>query len=297
MKIKVYLKIFITGGIFMNPMFQGMILLIASMAILWVLKTVFNWITPYDDDFMIEESSSWSAAFPKVGLYTGFAIGLCGALTGFDPDEFWLSLSVFIWDAALIAVFMIGGGALTVNLIIPSINRHHEIGKGNVAVGIIELGTYISIGFISYASLIGIGGPWWSSIVYFILGQTTIILASFIYEIATSFDVVDDVRKGNVAAGVLIAGIMIAMSIVLKSAIAGPFNGWVVDIIDFAKCAVYGIILILVVCSKFVDHVFFSGTDIKTEVERDQNTPALLVVASVKITMAIVIGAVITELI
>ena len=128
-----------------------------------------------------------------------------------------------------------------------------------------------------------------STVVFFIIGQFTLLIVGLIYELVTPFNVKNEIRANNPAAGIGLGGSILALGIILMGSISGPFTGWATDIAGFAIYAVFGIVM-LVICRLIIDRLLLPTTNIAVEVEEDQNVAALLVVESTVIAVAVIIS-------
>ena len=263
-----------------------------SALFIWVAKHMADKLSDGDSDHKIEEENNTAVGLRRAGLYLGVGIGMIGSLSG-SNGSFANEVLLTIWDGVLISVFLVVARFVSDMVLLPAIDNDHAIQNGNVAVGLIEAGGYVATGLIAYASFTGEGGPWWSTLVYFVLGQVALLIIMRLYEFLTPWAVIDEVKKGNAAAGLMLASIMIATGFILKGAIAGPFGGWAHDLQAFALSLASGAVMLMVAFHHMVDKVFFKGTDLKTEIVRDQNIAAIAVVSSVKIALALAIGAVV----
>ncbi|MBU2631280.1 MAG: DUF350 domain-containing protein, partial [Proteobacteria bacterium] len=164
---------------------------------------------------------------------------------------------------------------------------------GNTAVGMVEAGMYLATGFILKGAISGTGGTFLqgiaSAILFFILGQLALLIFGFLYELITPFNVRNQIKDNNLAAGIGLGGILIALGIILMASISGPFTGWANDIAGFGIYTVYGIVMLLVFRA-VVDKILLPTTNIATEVEQDRNVAALIVVESAVNAVAIMIA-------
>jgi uncharacterized membrane protein YjfL (UPF0719 family) len=173
---------------------------------------------------------------------------------------------------------------------LPHVDNDDEVLNGqNLAVGITEFGSYFATGLIAYGSMSGEGGPWWSPIPYFFLGQAVLLVSARLYGRFVVASIHAEVKKGNAAAGILIAGMLIAYGFILSASISGPFMGWIVDLESFGVSAIVGMILVLAL-QRVVDKLFLPTSDICTEVCRDRNVAAVLMVSGIRIVLMIVIS-------
>lgn len=217
-------------------------------------------------------------AFRRIGMYLGLTIAISSVLGD--------SIEKMLIDTTMIIIFLFISLYLANYVLLPNVHNDEEIGKKNIAVGLVEFGLFIGTGIIAYASFIDNGGPWYSSLIYFALGQ--VILISITYFINHK----DKIEKGNIAAGIYEASIIIAYSIILKAAIMGPFVSWEKDLTSFGLSLIVGSIMLLLFANKIIDHLFLPTSTIDKEIDL-KNYSALLIVGSLKISVAIAIGTVV----
>ena len=124
---------------------------------------------------------------------------------------------------------------------------------------------------------------------FFILGQITLLLFGFLYELITPFNVRNEIKNNNLAAGIGLGGILTALGIILMASISGPFKGWANDFASFGIYALFGIAMLLIFRT-VIDRLLLPTTNIATEVKADRNIAALIVVASAINAVAIIIA-------
>ena len=126
----------------------------------------------------------------------------------------------------LLLLFLFIAEIVADRLILHSINNAVELKNGNVAVGLAEFGIFVATGMVAYGSFHGEGGDWTTALGFFALGQAALIAFAMIYEWATPFKMVEQIRQGNAAAGLMLGGTLVTLGIILEFAIAGPFTTW-----------------------------------------------------------------------
>ena len=99
----------------------------------------------------------------------------------------------------------------------------------------------------------------------------------------------DEIKKNNPAAGLGLGGILIALGIILKGSIQGPFTGWANDLVSFIYFTIYGIVMLLIF-RLVIDKILLPTTKLAIEIEEDQNVAALLMTESVIVGTAIIIA-------
>ena len=270
---------------------QAIIYAVIAIAAMFGIKYGRKFLYIKNPDHLIEEENNLALAFRQSGVYIGLAIAMFGAVIGADQGFFKDVLELGAY-AILSTILLTASLEISNRAVLPKINNNDEVKKNNIAVGLVEFGGCIATGLIALGALSGTG-PFWSSIVFFLMGQAALLIMIAIYEYITPFVIIKEVEKNNVAAGVLLAAMQIAVSFIIYRSIEGDFVSWESDMINFAKSSISGIILIAVLFSKPIDRLFLPNTTVATEIERDKNAAALLVVSSVKIALAIIVSGVV----
>ena len=283
---------------------QGFVYVIVGMFFIWLVKRIDDWRTKeFDDDVHIDDGNV-AVGLRRAGLYLGVAIALSGAMGG-TSKGFFIDIIQLIIDGLIITGFMFSSRFINDYIMLGHISNdeecvrvyiHPEEGKrtvGNTAVGMVEAGMYLATGFILNGSISGTGGTFFqsiaSAILFFILGQMVLLVFGFLYELITPFNVRTEIKNNNLAAGVGLGGILVAMGIILMASISGPFTGWGRDLASFMIYAGYGIVMLLIF--RFVvDRLLLPTTNIATEVKEDRNVAALVVVVSAINAVAIIIA-------
>ncbi len=247
-------------------------------------------------DHQIEEKSNLAIALRRCGLGVGFGLGLAGVVSGgvahwADGWEALLesTLEILVYCAVLLVFFFVAQ-LLAERVILGHVHNARELHAGNLAVGFAEFGILVATGLVAYGSFHGEGGGWETSVAFFAMGQVALIVFAFLYEWATPFDCLGEIKQGNTAAGLILGGTLISLGVVLAFAVSGPFTGWVEGIVGFAVSGTVGIAL-LVPFQRLIDRAFLPHTTLKIEVERDRNVAASSVTVSAQIALAIMIGS------
>ncbi len=250
----------------------------------------------YTADYQIEEESNLAVALRRCGLSIGFGFGLAGVVSG-GVSRFSAGWEVVLRDTGelllsclLLLVFLFVAEFVVEKIILRHVHNTRELKNRNTAVGFAELGSYTATGLIAFGSFQGEGGAWYTAAGFFFMGQAALILFALIYDWVTPFNIVDEIQKGNAAAGLMLGGTLATLGIILSFAIAGPFTGWMEGITGFAISALVGIAL-LIPFQILIDKAFLPHTTLKIEVERDRNLAACSVTVCAQIALAIMIGA------
>lgn len=120
------------------------------------------------------------------------------------------------------------------------VNEWDEIKKGNIAVGILMAAVIVSIANVVQSGVGGIlsnmSGGWEEMLVGILLGLVNLaiglvfaIIAIYVAirvldKITTEIDEMKELAAGNIAVAIIMAGVLIAVSFVISSAVSGISN-------------------------------------------------------------------------
>lgn len=282
---------------------QGLCYALVSILFIFLAKKLDDWRSKdFDDDRHIDDGNV-AVGLRRAGLYLGIAVGMTGALSG-DSAGFKADMLYLLIDGVLITACLFFSRFINDFIMMGRMNNDRECIRvfvldngrtvtGNTAVGMVEAGMYIATGFILNGSMSGGGGSFaqslGSALLFFVLGQVVLLAFGLIYELTTPFHVRDEIRRNNPAAGIGLAGILVALGIILKSSLSGPFTGWINDILGFFVYTVFGMIL-LIGFSALVARFLLPTTNIATEVKEDKNVAAMVLVQATLIAVALIIA-------
>jgi len=188
------------------------------------------------------------------GLYLAIAIAMTSAFQG-NASGFLQDVVEVLRDGAVIVFALIAAQWLNEWLIVPGLDNDQAVADGNTAVALTEFGSYIATGMIASASFGGGEGSWLTAIVFFIVGQLALIGGFWAQELLLPGSFVDGVKRGSEGAGVAVAGILIALGVILRASVAGPFLGWAPSFEALGLYAAGGI-LFLVLFQEIFAYVF-----------------------------------------
>jgi len=271
---------------------QGLVFAAVTFLALWIARAVSRATTASDYDAAeeVESAGNLAAGLRQGGLYLGLAVGMLGALKG-GGGGFASDLLELAIDGGCLLVLLFVAREVTDRVVVHGVRVDEAIGRGNVAVGLVEAGVLLATGLVANGSFAGEGGGVVSALVFFVLGQAALLLLAVAYEYLTPFEVIRHVREGNVAAGLMLAGMLVAFGFILEASLTGPFRGWGVDLTGFAVSAGAGLLLLLLLQWP-IDRLFLPGVRLRDAIEERRNAAAIAVAASVKVALALVIGAV-----
>ncbi|RUT78061.1 DUF350 domain-containing protein [Ancylomarina longa] len=134
----------------------------------------------------------------------------------------------------------------------------------------------------------------YDAVVYLMVAFVIFLIGKFVYQLLhPSFKVRDElVKKDNFAFALSHVGYYVGLLLAIGSAIVGPSNGLVTDVVDIA---VYGVLaIVLLNCSIFLsDLLMLRNFSIRKEIIEDQNAGTGVVEGAVSVASGLIIfGAV-----
>ncbi|WP_282126667.1 DUF350 domain-containing protein [Marinifilum flexuosum] len=134
----------------------------------------------------------------------------------------------------------------------------------------------------------------YDAVVYIAVAFAIFLIGKFVYQLLhPSFKVKEElVKKDNFAFAIAHVGYYVGLLLAIGSAIVGPSNGLVNDIIDIA---VYGLLaIVLLNCSIFLsDYLILRNFSIRKEIIEDQNAGTGIIEGAVSVASGLIIfGAV-----
>ncbi len=211
------------------------------------------------------KKDNFALALAVSGYYFGIVIAIGGAIVGDSAGLVDDLIDIFFYG--IIAVI-----AMNISMVINDKiilykfdNVNARIVDRNAGTGIVEFGNYIAVGLIIYGAISGEGGTLVTAIVFWILGLASLIIASFIYNIITPYDVHEHIEKDNIAVGIAFSGMLIGIGNIVRFSIAGDFTSWSENIINFAAIVILGLLLMPLI--RFVcDMVLLPGEKLTKEI-------------------------------
>ena len=244
------------------------------LAVILVLVVVGKWV--YDAlhrSFALRteliENDNLAAALAVAGYYLGLVIVLVGVVSG--PASFSLlddviGLAIF----GLLGIVLLNLSALINDKVVFSkfaIERE-IVEDRNAGVGALEGANYVAVGLITAGAMAGEGGLL-SGLVFWIAGLAALIVAGMLYDRITSYDLHDEIEKGNVAVAAAVAGVLIGFGNVIRLAGEGDFVSWNESLAEFVYYTVAGLILLPFI-RLFADKVLLPGARLSDELLQER---------------------------
>jgi uncharacterized membrane protein YjfL (UPF0719 family) len=278
----------------------GVAYVVMGVIVLLLAKVALEAVTPFGLQSELTVKDNPAVGIVLVGYYAGVVIIYLGAVIGPEPEELLSSGEIarmmaidFAYAMAGIAFLNIGRRVVD-RFVLHQFSTEKEIIEDrNAGTGSVECGCLIATAMIVAGAIHGGSGPdWWSgpvsSVVFFAVGQLSLVAFGLFYQRITRYDVHAEIERDNVAAGVALGFSMVAMGIIVLRAIAVDVESWT-ETLTWV-CIDVGLgFLLLMILRKVTDVLFLSDTTIQHEIATDQNLNAAWIEGVVATGMATII--------
>lgn len=167
----------------------------------------------------------------RLGLYVGIFIGALAATQNFSAGAHDVNSQLFLdfaLNVVLLFLFMFTALKSADKFILSKSNNDDAVINGNSAVGIVEAAILGGTGLIAYGSLLG-EGHIWTSVVFFLGGQTLFIGATALYEKFSGSKVKQKISDGDVGSALRLGSLIVAVALFVSGGIAGDFTSLLED--------------------------------------------------------------------
>jgi len=214
------------------------------------------------DDSLADASTS-ATAIVFAGHSFGQGLVLVGVATCADADVGRHAADLFGWTA-IGCVLMLVSQLLNDKLIVRGLSNAQALLDDNVAVAMMEAGQSVATGVVIHATMVGGGTDFaealGSTLIFWVLSQVLLLLFTAVYRKMTVFDDLEQIKSGNVAAG--LGGAMTLVSLALGMAYPIRQYG---SIAVFVPVALTGFAL-LVALRRVLDWLILPGDKLDDEI-------------------------------
>ncbi len=195
---------------------------VAALFLLVLARLVLQWIFGQSLRVMLTEHDN-----PAIGLAVGgyiFAVIWTIAVLLGAPGRglWWDILDVLLYGA--LGIVLLTAVALGSCRFFLGLHVREQLEAHNVAAAIVVAGVYVATSLTYSGALEGEGGGFWILLLFFVLGQLALLGMTYLFRWLTTYDDVQEIASGNVAAGLSLAGLLIALGMVVGQAASGDFT-------------------------------------------------------------------------
>jgi uncharacterized membrane protein YjfL (UPF0719 family) len=249
--------------------------LVVGFAVFWIGQFVYQKLfRRFDLNLELFVRDNPAAAIALVGYYLGIVTALAGVLD--KVGKTWREQLLYLASYGVGAIVLMLVGAWVGDcLILRYCDTAREIlAEQNVGAASVEAGVHIANGLILSAALAGQSGGWLVALVCWLIGMGVLVLVSHLYPRIANYNVFGEIRKrNNPAAGVAMAGLLIATGNVIRVAFRPEFQNWSQSFAEYGL--LLGVCLIALAVIRWIaDLILVPGVKISDEIV-NQSVPNL----------------------
>lgn len=213
-----------------------------------------------------------AVAIEQSTFVLAMVIGLLGSIV--VAAEAWYEQAAdFAITAGLVLAALTLAERGTAGWILPGVDMDDQVNRhGNVAVAVARAAGVMATALVVRAAL-GHESTLQERIVWVLLGQFALVAMTRLYQRVTSYDDVAELKRRNLAAALPLAGIQLAVGLVIEASLRGEGHGWAADLssvgIDLLISAV-----LLYALRWLGDLLLLHHSTFAEEIARDRNVGA-----------------------
>lgn len=175
---------------------------------------------------LLIEADNRAVAIALGGFLLGVINVIIPVLSG-ESHSFWSDLvGVCAYGIGGILAMTLTGMIFAAYSRWTGLKLREQVREGNNAAGVVSAGEYLAASFVVAGALTGDGGAFLPTLVFWLAGVAALILLTHLFHLLTVYDDVAEVMRGNVAAAIGHAGLLIAIGMMVGYAVAGEFTGY-----------------------------------------------------------------------
>jgi len=191
-----------------------------------------------------------------------------------------------------IGIVLLTGVALGTCRVCLGMGVQEQLVARNVAAAIVVAGVYIATSLTYSGGLSGEGGGFWSMLLFFLLGQLALLGITYAFRRLTSYNDVQEIAAGNVAAALALTGLLIAVGLIVGRAVSGEYLGFLPSLGSFLLALLLVVVLypvrqVVVQWLILGGPIHWHASLLDSEIAQDKNVAAGLLEATAYVTAAL----------
>lgn len=221
---------------------------------------------------LVAKRDNVPVAIEMASFVLAMTIGLLGSLV-VQGESWWEQALELVGTAAIVCLTLLFNDQVVSRLVLKGIECNRAVAdEHNLAVAIVRASGNVATAFVTRAAL-GHDSDLLERVVWLLIGQAALVLMSLGYQKLTPYDDVAEVRQKNVAAALPMAGILLAVGIIVEAAVSGEGAGWGADLLQLGVDLVISAVLVFAL-RWAGDKLLLADSTFKEEIVRDKNPGA-----------------------
>jgi len=257
---------------------------IGFLAGLWQLLNVIT--RSFDDHGEILVRGNWAYLVQRLGITVAQAVGMLSAI-GLNAPNRWSDVGWLAVAGTWVLLLLLAVHPVIDKAIGRQVQRPDQMRSDDLAVSMVKAAFYVAFGFVVNGSLSG-SAPNWptalvATLVFTVLGGALLVGCYLLVDLVNPFPIREGVREGRLASSLEAAGVLVALGMIMRKAIAGDFVGWGPALVGFAVTAIAGL-LVLYATRWLFDKLVLTQSTIREVHESNRVTAAALLAAFLPVT-------------
>src|SRR5215472_2623253 len=197
-----------------------------------------------------------------------------------------------------VGIVLLTGVALGTCRIFLGMGVQEQLAARNVAAGIVVAGVYIATSLTYSGGLSGEGGGFWIMLLFFLLGQLALLGITYAFRWLTSYDDVQEIASGNIAAALALSGLLIAVGLIVRWAVAGEYTSFFHSLGSFLLALLWALVFypvrqVIVQWLLLGGAMHWRNSLLDSEIAHDKNVAAGLLEATAYVTAALFLTSIV----
>lgn len=271
----------------MSEVISSLIYVLASCVMLYISKILFDKISIFKSEEQVKEGNA-TPIIAFAGYLLGITFVLAGAFVGPSAASFKLDLLLYLTYASVGIALMSTSGFVVKRVLLCKFECKKELLEDkNIGVAAVYFAVYVATGLIASACVNGEYGGVLSSVVYYLAGVFFMFLFLKVYDWITPYSIHEELEKDNYAAGIALAGNIIAMGIILMKATLGDMTSIKSNVITYL-IDLTAIFLLLPSVRFILGNLIVRSVNINQEIQKNNVAAGLVEFTSI-ICFAIIV--------
>jgi uncharacterized membrane protein YjfL (UPF0719 family) len=275
---------------------EEVFVILAAVVLLALARGVQQWLHGKTLHALLSQDDNPAMGIAMAGYLFGVFWTVTALLANLSYELLPDLLSVLLYGG--IGIVLLTAVALGTCRVFLGMSLQEQLAARNVAAAIVVAGVYIATSLTYSGTLSGEGGGFWILLLFFLLGQLALLGITYAFRWLTSYDDVQEIAAGNVAAALALTGVLIAVGLIVRWAVAGQYIGFFRSIGSFLLALLLALVL-YPVRQVIVQWLLLGGTMhwrsslLDSEIARDKNVAAGFMEATAYVTAALFLTSIV----
>lgn len=269
---------------------EEIFIILAALVLVALARVVQQWLYGQTLRAMLTEGDNPAMGIAVAGYLFGVIWTITVLLGTLSYDLVVDVRNVLIYGG--LGIVLLTAVALGTCRVFLGMGMQEQLAARNVAAAIVVAGVYIATSLTYSGGLVGEGGGFWIMLLFFLLGQLALLGITYAFRWLTHYDDVQEIASGNIAAAFALAGLLIAVGLIVRRAVAGDYLGFLPSLGSFLLALVVVVVLypvrqVVVQWLILGGPIHWRASLLESEIVHDRNVAAGLLEATAYVTTAL----------